>query len=305
MKVAVTGATGVLGTSAVRVMIAAGYEVVGLARTPQKAEALREMGVEVARASLFHHHDLVSVFEGCDAVCNLATHIPVGYTGLLPGAWRENDRLRTEGVRSVVAAAREAGVRRFVQESVSFLYADNGDGWINEESPLGITPTTEPASVGESHVQDYRCGSRHGVVLRFGTIVGDDGLTRWMLRSARNGRPIGVGDPDNWAHLVHTDDLGPAVLAALSAPSGVYNVGAEPVRRADLVQGFADAVGQDHGSFLGVLTKRLAGARVEPMTRSLRVSSEHFTAQTGWSPRRNDFDASWFEVVRTRSKAMQ
>ena len=305
MKVAVTGATGVLGTSAVRAMIAAGHDVVGLARTPQKAETLRGMGVEPARASLFDHDDLVSVFEGCDAVCNLATHIPVGYAGLLPGAWRENDRLRTEGVRSVVAAARDAGVRRFVQESVSFIYADNGDGWITEESPLGITPATEPASVGESHVQDYNCGSRHGVVLRFGNIVGDDGLTRWMLRSASNGRPIGVGSPDNWAHLVHTDDLGPAVLAALSAPSGVYNVGAEPVRRADLVQGFADTVGQDRGSFLGVLTKRLAGARVEPMTRSLRVSSEHFTAQTGWSPRHNEFDASWFEGLGIRSKAMQ
>lgn len=305
MKVAVTGATGVLGTSAVRAMIAAGHDVVGLARSPQKAEELRGMGVVPARASLFHHDHLASVFEGCDAVCNLATHVPVGYAGLLPGAWRENDRLRTEGVRSVVAAARDAGVRRFVQESVSFIYADNGDGWINEESPLGITPATEPASVGESHVQEYQCGSRHGVVLRFGNIVGDDGLTRWMLRSASNGRPIGVGDPDNWAHIVHTDDLGPAVLAALSAPSGVYNVGAEPVRRADLVQGFADTVGQDHGSFLGILTKRLAGARVEPMTRSLRVSSEHFTAQTGWSPRHSKFAASWFEGVGIRSKAMQ
>ena len=177
------------------------------------------------------------MFDGCDAVCNLATHIPVGLAALRSRAWRENDRLRTEGVRRVVDAAQEARVRRLVQESVSFLYADDGDGWIAEDSPLDINPATEPASVGESHAQGYRSEVRHSVVLRFGTIVGDDDLTRWQLRTARSGLPVGVGTPAGWAHLVHTDDLGSAVAAALCAPSGTYNVGAEPTRREDLVAG--------------------------------------------------------------------
>ena len=303
MRVVVTGATGVIGTSAVRALVAAGHQVVGLARTQHKADALRDLGAEPARARLFDHDALASVFDGSDVVCNLATHIPVGYAALVPGAWRENDRLRTAGVGAVVAAARDAGVRRIVQESVSFLYADNGDDWINEGSSLGITGATEPASVGESQVQDYQCLSRHGVVLRFGSIVGDDAQSRWMLRANRSRRPIGMGDPGNWAHVVHTDDIGYAVVAALSAPSGVYNVGAEPVRRADLVQGFADAVGQEHAAFLGRTTRRLAGTRIEPMTRSLRVSSEHFTAQTGWAPRRRTFDASWFDLLEPQPNA--
>src|SRR5690606_18682118 len=158
----------------------------------------------------------------------------------VPGAWRGNDRLRTEGSRRVVAAARNAGVRRVVQESVSFLYADRGDAWVTESASLGITRATEPAAVAEAHVQDYCCGSRTGVVLRFGLIVGDDPMTRWQLRAARRGRPIGLGRPDGWLHPVHTDELGPAVLAALSAPSGVYNVGAEPVRRSDYVAAFGE-----------------------------------------------------------------
>lgn len=303
MKVAVTGATGVIGTSAVRALVSAGHDVVGLARTPDKAAALESWGAEAAITSIFDHDGLADMFTGCDAVCNLATHIPVGYGALRPGAWRESDLLRTEGVRNVVSAARRAGVRRVVQESVSFLYADNGDGWTTEESPVEITQATEPASVGESQVQDYACGSRHGVVLRFGTIVGDDRLTRWLLRSAGRGRPVGMGHPESWAHVVHTDDLGSAVVAALYAPSGVYNVGAEPVRRADLAQGYADAVGRDTAEFMGPMLRRLAGTRVEPLTRSLRVSSEHFIAQTGWTPRRAKFDASWFEVVDAESKA--
>ncbi|HET6625856.1 MAG TPA: NAD(P)-dependent oxidoreductase [Nocardioidaceae bacterium] len=299
------GATGVIGTSAVRALAAAGHDVVGLARTPEKAARLELAGARAVQTDLFDPDGLARMFDGADAVCNLTTHVPVGYGAARAGAWRENDRLRTEGVRRVVDAARTAGVRRIVQESVSFLYADNADGWITEQSPVEINRATEPASVGESRIQDYACRSRSGVVLRFGTIVGDDRLTRWTLRSARHGRPVGLGRPGTWAHVVHTDDLGPAVVAALTAPSGIYNVGAEPVRRGSLVQGYADAVGQDSGDFLGPVLRRLAGSRIEPLTRSLRVSSEHFTAQTGWTPRRATFDASWFDVIDMESKAVR
>lgn len=305
MRVAVTGATGVIGRSAVRALVAGGHDVIGLARTPSKAAVLESEGAQVAFTSIFDHEGLARMFEGCDAVCNFATRVPVGYSAVWPGAWRDNDRLRTEGVRRVVDAAREAGVRRLVQESVSFIYASNGDDWITEQSPVEITRVTEPASVGESHVQDYACGSRQGVVLRFGTIVGDDDLTRWMLRAARHGRPVGIGDPAGWAHVVHTDDLGPAVVSALTAPRGVYNVGAEPVQRADLVQGYADAAGSGEAEFMGPLLRKLAGSRVEPLTRSLRVSSEHFVAQTGWTPRRAKFDASWFDVAGAEARAVR
>lgn len=297
MKVAVTGATGVVGAAAVRAFVAAGHDVVGLARTPEKARALELMGARAVQGDLSDRSALIDMFTGCDAVCSFATHIPVGYRAAWPGAWRENDRLRTEGVRRVVEAARDAGVRRIIQDSASFVYADNGDDWIDERSPLAITRATEPACVSESHVQDYQCDSRHGVVLRFGHIVGDDAATRWFLKAAQHGRSVGFGAPDSWAHLLHTDDIGPAALVALTAPSGVYNVGAEPVRRRDLLRGYAEAAGRPTAGFLGPVKRRLAGSRLEPLTRSLRVSSEHFTAQTGWTARRSVFDASWFDAA--------
>ncbi len=302
MRVAVTGATGVIGSVVVPSLVASGHDVVGLARTPEKARFLESVGASAARTNLFDGDGLAAMFDGADAVCNLATHIPIGLAGLRPGAWRVNDRLRTEGVRRVVEAARQAGVRRVVQESVSFLYADQGDQWIAEDSPLAITRATEPASVGESHVQEYACGSRVGVVLRLGTIIGDDPMTRFQLRSIRHGHPIGLGSPEGWAHVGHTDDLAGAVLAALSAPSGVYNVGAEPVRRFEMVAGFAAHAGRESIDFMGPLMRRVGGARLEPLARSLRVSSEHLTASTGWTPRRSKFDSSWFEALHpTRS----
>ena len=298
LRVAVTGATGVIGTSVVPDLIHAGHDVVGLARTAEKASLLENVGASAYRSTLHDHDALVEMFEGADAVCNFATRIPVGYSALRRGAWRVNDRLRTDGVRRVLDAAREAGVRRVVQESVSFLYADQGDEWITEDAPLEITRATEPACVGESHVQDYTCGSRTGVVLRFGTIVGDDPLTRFRLRALRHGQPVGLGSPSGWAHVVHTDDLGPAVLAALTAPSGVYNVGAAPVRRFEMVAGFAAVAGRESIDFMGPLLRRVGGARLEPLARSLRVSSDLLTASTGWTPHRAKFDSTWFEALR-------
>lgn len=295
MKVAITGATGVIGRAAVSALVEAGHDVYALARSDAKAELLTAMGARPVRTSLGDLEGLERFLDGTDAVCNFATAIPVGYAGALPGAWRANDRLRTEGSQRVVEAARRAGVRRVVQESVSFLYADRGDAWVTESASLDITRATEPAAVAETHVQDYACGSRTGVVLRFGLIVGDDASTRWQLRAARRGSPIGLGRPEGWLHPIHTDDLGPAVLAALSAPSGVYNVGAAPVRRSDYVAAFAEAVGRPEVGFLGPVLSRLAGARAEPLTRSLRVSAEHFTASTGWAPRRASFGSSWLD----------
>jgi nucleoside-diphosphate-sugar epimerase len=297
MRVAVTGATGVIGSSALPQLVAAGHDVIGLARTPEKAQLLEDLGVSACRTSLLDHDGLVEMFDGADAVCNFATRIPIGLNALRRGAWRVNDRLRTDGVRRVVAAARDAGVRRVVQESVSFLYADQGDEWIAEDSPVEITRATEPASVGESHVQDYACGSRAGVVLRFGTIIGNDPLTRFQVRSLRRGQPIGLGAPEGWAHVVHSDDLGPAVLAALTAPSGVYNVGAEPVRRFELVAGFAAFAGRESIDFMGPILRKVGGARLEPLARSLRVSSDRFTATTGWSAAHAKFDSTWFDAL--------
>ena len=295
MRTVLTGGTGVIGRAAVAALLGAGHDVVVLSRSRANAATIADLGATAVPGTIFDRGSLERAYVGADAVINLATRVPTGYGALLPRAWRSHDQLRTVGVRNVVEAARRAGVRRVVQESVSFLYADQDQDWVNELSPLGITPKTEPVAVGESLVQDYACDSRVGVVLRFGTIVGDDAQTRFWLRAAAGGRPVGVGEPDSWAHLLHTDDLGAAVLAALHAPSGVYNVGAEPVQRHALVQGYADAVGAESGAFMGALSRWFAGPRLEPLTRSLRVCSDHFAAQTGWRPTRPRFDADWFD----------
>jgi nucleoside-diphosphate-sugar epimerase len=293
VRVFVTGATGVLGMSAIAALQADGHDVTGLARTGDKADVLRGVGADACAAPLFDLNALAAALDGHHAVCNLATHIPVGISGMRRGAWKVNDRLRVEGSRIVSAAARAAGVRRLVQESVSLLYADMGDEWITESSPLSVTDAVEPSAVAESNATAFASPSRAAVVLRFGALVGDDPTTRWRIAQARAGRPIGFGDPHGWMHVVHPEDAGRAVAAAIAAPAGVYNVGADPVRRHEVTRVIGELAGRADVGNLPRLMIRLAGERMELMMRSHRVSSDRFHEATGWKPLHHDFDASW------------
>jgi nucleoside-diphosphate-sugar epimerase len=293
VKVFVTGATGVMGRSVVRSLLAAGHDVIGLARDPERAAMLDAMDVLPVRGTLFDQVRLAEAFEGCDVICNMATRMPIGWSGLRAGAWRANDRLRSEGSRIVAKAARTAGVCRLIQESVSYLYADAGDNWITESSPISVTAATEPVILAETAAEEFRDAGHESVILRFGSIIGDDGLTRWRLRRAKAGRPIGLGAPEGWTHVVHVDDIGTAVVASLTAPSGIYNVGAEPIRRADLVVAYGRAVGATDAAFISRLLQRLGGDRLEPLTRSQRVRSEALATAAAWRSDHPQFGTDW------------
>jgi uncharacterized protein YbjT (DUF2867 family) len=82
MKIFVAGATGVVGSRTVTLLLAAGHQVTGLARSAKKADLLRRQGARAIQASLFDPDSLGSAIAGHDAVVNLATHIPVGATAI-------------------------------------------------------------------------------------------------------------------------------------------------------------------------------------------------------------------------------
>lgn len=293
MKVSVVGATGVVGSAVVRALVEAGHDVCALARTADKASLVERWGATAVHADLSEPQSLVTMFEGCDVVVNTASRCLGSGTHGRVADWRADDRLRVEGARTVTAAAREAHVRRLVQASSSLLYADAGDAWIDEDAPLAINPVTEPACEAESLAEEFRSDLRQVVVLRLGVLVGDDPTTRRALHAARRGRPVWPGPVDGWVHPLHTDDVGPAFAAAVGAPGGTYNVGAEPVRRWVLQQTYARAVGRSEPGSGGLWRLVRSGKRAEPATRSLRVSSERFREAAGWMPRRAAFEPSW------------
>jgi nucleoside-diphosphate-sugar epimerase len=289
MKIFVTGGTGVLGRRAVPRLVAAGHDVSVLVRSPAKAAAVAAAGGRPVTGSLFDPDALRIVVVGHDAVVNLATHIPPVTAAVRRSAWTENDRIRTEGVANLVAAARSAGVSRFVQESVAFACADGGDRELDEDAPMPDPAPFNTASVAvaEDQVAAFTEAGGVGVVLRFGLFhAPESGYTAASLVPTRWGRMPVPGRPEAHYPIVHADDAADAVVAALAAPAGVYNVTAdESPTRAGYARALDGVLG-DPGRVRPLPTRlgRLITASAPSLGWSQRISNRRFRAATGWAP---------------------
>src|SRR5579859_2872844 len=122
MRVIVTGATGVLGRAALPQLCEAGHEVFGVARTTAKLEVVASLGARPLLGDVLDGPGmlLLAAEHRPDAIVNLATAIPLKLIIQLKD-WEMNDRIRVEGTRHLLNAARQAGVKLFVQESVGYI----------------------------------------------------------------------------------------------------------------------------------------------------------------------------------------
>ena len=295
MRVFVAGATGVLGRRAVAALVAAGHEVTAVVRSPAKAELARSLGATPVEVGLFDPDALRAAVAGHDAVCNLATHIPSAVRSADPRAWQENDRLRSEGSRNLVDAALAAGATCFVQESIAFLYGDHGDDWIDSTNAQ-IVPSrfSDTVKAAETEVARFTAAGGRGIALRFGEFFAPDSdHTLTILRAARRGLALEPGRPDAFFPAISADDAAAAVVAALDAPSGIYDVVDEPETREDSRVALAAAVGRRRLHLVGS-AKRVVG----PLADSQRVSSQHFRDATNWKPRASRSRERWPALAR-------
>jgi hypothetical protein len=148
--------------------------------------------------------------RGVDAVLHLATRIqPLEAMGR-PGAWRENDRLRAEASAILVDAALAAEVKAYVQPTVTFVYPDGQPASEQTAIREDVPVIMRSALAAEEQATKFAAAGRHGVVLRLGLLDGP-------------GTGHDQPNPALGASL-HTVDAGRALLAALTVPSGIYNV---------------------------------------------------------------------------------
>jgi nucleoside-diphosphate-sugar epimerase len=286
MKIFVTGATGVLGRRVLPLLVAEGHDVTAIARTPEKASTVEALGVTPSNASLFDADSLRAALPGHDAVLNLATHIPSLTKASLPGAWKENDRIRREGSRHLVDAALEAGVGRHVQESITFVYPDRGSEWIDESVETDAGVLMQSSALAEAQAQRLTDAGGVGVVLRFAAFYGPDAShTRDYVRFARRGMAPVVGAPEAYVSHIHLDDAAAAAVAALGLPAGLYNVAEDdPITKGELAEVAAAVVGRSRLSFAAAKASRLAGKKSEPLRRSQRIANRKLRAASSWSP---------------------
>ena len=138
MRVFITGATGVIGTRALPLLIKAGHQVTAASRSPHNRETLRLGGATPVEVDMFDVPSLRRAMAGHDVAINLATHVPSSATKMmLRWAWRENDRLRRYASAAIATAAHAEGLQRMIQESFAPMYPDHGDAWIDESMPAG------------------------------------------------------------------------------------------------------------------------------------------------------------------------
>ena len=286
MRVFVAGATGVLGRRAVKELVGAGHDVTGVARSEAKAAELRAQGAAPAVVDLFDPDAVARAVADHDVVCNLATHIPPISRAALPGAWAANDRLRNEASHNLAAGAIAGGATRFVQESITFLYPDAGERWLDEDEPFEPVGYVRSVLRAEAAAAGFTAEGRTGVVLRFAMFYGPDSShTLDGIRAARRRLAVFPGDRDGYLSSIHTDDAATAVLAALHAPAGTYNVGDdEPVTRQTHADILADALQRPGLRMVPRSLARLGGSKTELLSRSQRVSNRRFRQATEWSP---------------------
>ncbi|HEY9428901.1 MAG TPA: NAD(P)-dependent oxidoreductase [Gemmatimonadaceae bacterium] len=286
MRILVFGATGVVGRRAVPLMVAAGHDVTAVGRNPARRAALERAGAGVTAVDLFDRSAVRRAVQGKDAVVNLTTHMPASTVRMmLPGAFRENDRIRKEGSAIVAEAAAEAGVGRLIQESFAPVYDDGGGRWLDESASQ--RPVRYNRTVLDAERSAERFGERGGewVVLRFAWFYGPDSFLPEMVKIARKGwAPIPGAADAYWSSVSH-DDAASAVLASLAAPSGVYNVcDDEPLTRRDVLDAITDAFGLARVKPMPSWATPLMGSLGGLMARSERMSNRKLRG-TGWAPR--------------------
>jgi nucleoside-diphosphate-sugar epimerase len=272
MHVLLAGATGVVGRRIVPLLVADGHRVTGLTRRPDRAAALRALGAEPA---------VVDVLEGAAvtaAVRAAAPDVVMHQLTDLSGAdLAANARLRVVGTRALVDAARAAGVRRIVAQSIAFAYVDGPDP-ATEDVPL------DPARAGVGELESAVAELPEWVVLRYGMFYGPG---TWFAADARMADQARAGElvaDESVTSFVHVDDAATAAVAALGWPTGAVNVcDDEPAAGRDWVPAFCAAVGTPSPP---AATSRVAGARGADNRRARRL---------GWTPRypswRNGFAA--------------
>jgi nucleoside-diphosphate-sugar epimerase len=288
-EIIITGSTGVIGRLAVHELLADGYRVTGVTRSAGGRERLESLGARAVEADVFDLASLRRALDGADAVVNLLTHVPSPDRMGDSSAWEENDRLRAEASGVIARAAQAAGVKRLVQESIAFVYADGGGAWLDEDAPVaGVGVTTAPL-VAERNARELFDGDT--VVLRFGLFMGPDSRSTLVaLEAARRGASVAPGPPGAYRPTIWLDDAAAAIGAALRVPAGTYNIAdTDPATNEEIDAALAAAV--------GVEALRPRAPQEGPLARSQRVSNRRLREASGWAPRVRAATESWGRIA--------
>jgi nucleoside-diphosphate-sugar epimerase len=293
VRVFLTGASGAIGSRLVPQLIDAGHEVTGTHSSPAGAKLLQTLGAKPVRLDLL---DAGAVREAVleaqpEAIVHEATALAnVKFARNMDKVTARTSELRTKGTDALLAAAGEAGVRRFVAQSVAAFsrYAREGGPVKSEDDPLDSTPPTHfrqsAAAMAylEEAVTDFG-----GIALRYGAFYGavNDGTIEPVRRRQF---PI-VGNGGGIWSWIHLDDAAAATVLALEHDGpAIYNiVDDDPAAVREWLPVLAQALGaKPPRRFPTWLARLLAGEVVVVLSTEARgASNAKAKRELGWTPR--------------------
>jgi len=217
MNLFLAGASGVIGRRLAPLLLARGYKVFGTTRSPERAAELERDGVVAVVLDVYDRAAVARAVAAArpEVVIHQLTDLSGGFApDRVAETLASNRRLRTEGTRNLVDAARAAGTRRFVAQSIVWVYA-KGPEPHGEDDPLDITSTGQRATTVQGVDALERAvlerSPPEGLVLRYG----------WLYGPGASERPAGTPG-------VHVDAAAmAAALAVERGGPGVYNVAEE------------------------------------------------------------------------------
>ena len=291
MRVFVAGASGAIGTVLVPQLVARGHEVTGTSKSPARADRVRALGAKAVTLDLLDARAVRQAVLDAqpEAIIHQATALANFRFGRnLDRSFAQTNRLRTEGTDALLAAAREAGVRRFIAQSfASYRYARVGGPVKTEDDPLDPSPaaTARQTNAAMTHLDQAVTGAG-GVALRYGGFYGgsNDGLAG-PVRKRR--LPI-VGDGGAVSSFINLDDAAAATVLALDHDAtGIYNItDDEPAPMRDWLPVLAAALGARPPRHVPRWLVRLfMGEGLDMMTGSRGASNAKAKRELGWTLR--------------------
>lgn len=252
MKVAVTGATGFVGSRLVEQLQGEGHQILALTRDANRARSVFPAtafpNVEIVTYSPLTSGEWQQAISGCDAVVNLAG-APIAEGRWTPERKQEIFDSRKLGTEKIVEAIAKASVKPqvLVNSSAIGFYGTSETATFDETSEAGNDFLAEVCQAWEGAAQRVTETGTRLVILRTGIVLGMGGAIAKMLMPFRffAGGPLGNGR--QWFSWIHRDDLVRLILKALTDPemAGVFNATApNPVRMEELCQALGEVMGR-------------------------------------------------------------
>jgi len=240
MKIFLAGASGVVGRRLIPLLTAGGHTVSGTTRDPNKSDFLRSLGADPVVVDVYDRAGLFAAVGAArpDAVIHQLTDL----THL---DFVANARVRTEGTRNLVDAARAVGVRRMVTQSFWGVYVP-GEGLADEETPLYVDAPEPWDGIAQPIAKMEQIADElpESVVLRYGLFYGRETAFDRQGRMAERVRQRQMPVNENVVSFLHIDDAAISARQALAWPAGVYNVADdEPAPASDWLPRYAAEIG--------------------------------------------------------------